>query len=90
NESYAFLLLPFPIGFRKLIHHALPLPEMKTNGRQVALLGAGTVIFGMISYFLDNEWVALAAIGLVMVGRAGILLLHRGKNKPANVISYIF
>ena len=83
NQSYAFLLLPFPIGFRKLIHHALPLPEMKTNGRQVALLGAGTVIIGLISYFLNSEWIALVAISLVIVGRAGILLLHRGKNKPA-------
>ncbi|WP_226655387.1 PDZ domain-containing protein [Pseudalkalibacillus hwajinpoensis] len=83
EQTYTFLLLPFPIGFRKLIHHALPLPEMKTNGRQVALNGAGTVIIGLASYFLDNQWVALAAIGFVIVGRASILLLHRGKNKPA-------
>ncbi|WP_273851414.1 PDZ domain-containing protein [Guptibacillus spartinae] len=83
EQTYTFLLLPFPIGFRKLIHHALPLPEMRTNGRQVSLIGAGTVIIGLISYFLDNQWVALAAIGFVIVGRASILLLHRGKNKPA-------
>ncbi|MCA0172771.1 PDZ domain-containing protein [Bacillus sp. RAR_GA_16] len=83
EQTYTFLLLPFPIGFRKLIHHALPQPEMKTNGRQVALIGGGTVIIALISYFLDNQWVALAAIGFVIVGRASILLLHRGKNKPA-------
>lgn len=81
--TYAFILLPFPIGFRKLIHHALPLPEMKSNGRQVALLGGATVLIGLMSYFLSNKWIALVAIILVILGRAGILLLHRGKNKPA-------
>ncbi|MGB7999438.1 MAG: PDZ domain-containing protein [Anaerobacillus sp.] len=83
DQTYAFILLPFPIGFRKLIHHALPLPEMKSNGRQVALLGGVTFLGGVISYFMSNHVIALIMIGVVVVGRASILLLHRGKNKPA-------
>ncbi len=82
-QTYAFILLPFPIGFRKLIHHALPMPEMKSNGRQVALLGGGTVIVGLVSFFMNSHWIALVMLGLAVIGRASILLLHRGKNKPA-------
>ncbi|WP_347548797.1 PDZ domain-containing protein [Pseudalkalibacillus hwajinpoensis] len=83
DQAYSFFILPFPIGFRKLIHHALPLPEMKNNGRQVALLGGIGVLIGFVSYFLTIEWLALLTLILMAVGRAAILLLHRGKNKAA-------
>ncbi|TKD70996.1 PDZ domain-containing protein [Pseudalkalibacillus hwajinpoensis] len=83
DQAYSFLLMPLPIGFQKLIHHALPVPELKRNGRQVLLLGVSAVIIGLVSYFTNNEWLALIMLGIVVVMRATILLLHRGKDKAA-------
>lgn len=83
EQTYSFLLIPLPIGFQKLIHHTLPAPELKRNGRQVLLLGISTVAIGLVSYVMNSHWLALTMLGIVVVIRATILLLHRGKNKAA-------
>ncbi|MDQ0484753.1 PDZ domain-containing protein [Guptibacillus hwajinpoensis] len=83
EQTYSFLLIPFPIGFQKLIHHALPVPELKRNGRQVLLLGISAVALGLISYVMSSHLLAVITIGIVVVMRATILLLHRGKNRAA-------
>lgn len=83
DQTFSFLVLPLPIGFRKLVHHTLPTPEIKKNGIHVVLLGVFATIIATVSYLLNNEWAALSVFAVTVVARAAILLLHRGMNKPA-------
>ncbi|WP_270180100.1 PDZ domain-containing protein [Alkalihalobacillus sp. CinArs1] len=83
DQTYSFLILPLPIGFRKLIHHTLPAPEIKRNGVHVVILGAFATVLGVISYAISADWLALSVFPIIVVARAAILLLHRGMNKPA-------
>lgn len=83
DQTYSFLILPLPIGFRKLIHHTLPAPEIKRNGIHVVTVGVFATLLAIVSYFVSAEWLALSVFPLIVILRAAILLLHRGMNKPA-------
>ncbi|MCA0986836.1 PDZ domain-containing protein [Guptibacillus algicola] len=83
DQTYSFLILPLPIGFRKLIHHTLPAPEIKRNGIHVVTVGVFATLLATVSYFVNAEWLALSVFPLIVILRAAILLLHRGMNKPA-------
>ncbi|WP_377887712.1 PDZ domain-containing protein [Alkalihalobacillus sp. R86527] len=83
EQTYSFLILPLPIGFRKLIHHTLPVPEIKRNGVHVGTVGVFATLLATVSYFINAEWLALSVFPLIVIARSAILLLHRGMNKPA-------
>ncbi|TLS38518.1 PDZ domain-containing protein [Pseudalkalibacillus caeni] len=83
NETFAFIAVPFGIGFQKLVHHTLPAEAMRLNGLHLVVLGV--IVFGtsLAGHLTGMQWLAVTAAIVAIVGRLAILIYHRGMNKPA-------